>query len=434
MEKLCSMVRSNIVSTVFISSFLYSLLVALAIQFIFLPLIFTEFHSGHGLMAGFDMNSFHYQASNMAHKVDSSGWSELNIIGSISGVAAFFYTITGIHEPYVLILFNVVVHSLSAVTIFLIIKLILNNEKSAFFGAIVFILLPTPIFWYAQMHKDGIFILGVFLFIFGWVSFLNFDFKGRATQILFFLLIPAVGNILSVTMRPYYAQVSSFIVVIMSITSIVYIVIRVNKHNKKLLQVQVLILTTISMLMFNQFITSKNLFFMHSDDVHSSQNVEFILDSKIEDLIHRRDGYIEKHGHNSENTSNIDTERKISNFVDIVLYIPRALQIGFFAPFPRQWLENSSSMIGTFMRRVNMLEMLVYYVSFIGALMVFIINKEKFVPAVVILYATFNIFLFTVAVPNIGTLHRLRYGYIMLIVCLGCAIFFKLFFKNKVKL
>jgi hypothetical protein len=121
----------------------------------------------------------------------------------------------------------------------------------------------------------------------------------------------------------------------------------------------------------------------------------------------------------------------LNSFNDIVLYIPRAIQIGLGAPFPGEWFNSGSSNTTSIFRVINAFEMIIYYFSFIGIIILVYKDKESLLYTISFLtYALGNIIAFTVAIPNIGTLHRIRYGFVMLIVCLGCAQIIKLILKN----
>ena len=454
------MLRIASAKSIFIISLIYTSIVSIFVQFILLPIFLPDIHSGGGLLLGFDMNTFHREASEIASSIDEGGWSNFKISGSISGLAAFFYYITGIHEIYVVIPFNALVHSLSAVLIYCLIKLILNDKMSAFFGAIVFIFLPSSIFWYAQLHKDGVFILGVFLFIFGFIGIIKYAFNGKIIQTLVLLMFPIFGNMLSVLMRPYYAPVVEVMAFLLSLIFTIYIFYKIDEYRKKLLLILGFVFITISILITNNFISSEHTAFnivnsikliseplpsqtqLESEPLPSSVEIarnEFrikwlktilqIPEGFTNSLVKRRDKYIRKHG--MTGFSNIDINQKLDSLSDIILYTPRALQIGLAAPFPNQWFAPARSSATYIFKVINVFEMILYYLSFIGIILIYIKNKEPVVYASVMGYALINLIAFTVAIPNIGTLHRIRYGFTMLIVCLGCAQIFKLLHKNK---
>ena len=64
--------------------------------------------------------------------------------------------------------------------------------------------------------------------------------------------------------------------------------------------------------------------------------------------------------------SNLDTDVEIRNFRDVILYLPRAVQIGFFAPFPSMWFSKGVE-VGLIGRLVIGAEMLALYLIMVLA-------------------------------------------------------------------
>ena len=67
--------------------------------------------------------------------------------------------------------------------------------------------------------------------------------------------------------------------------------------------------------------------------------------------------------------SSVDESVRFHNMSDLINYLPRALQIGLFAPFPDQWLEPGSSEPNTIMRKVAIFEMSFFYLSLVFLLL-----------------------------------------------------------------
>ena len=106
--------------------------------------------------------------------------------------------------------------------------------------------------------------------------------------------------------------------------------------------------------------------------------------------------------------SNIDTKVNLQNDMDILRYLPRALQIGLGAPFPSMWF-NASGTVGLMGRMLAGLETALMYVAFVMAAMCFIRNWRN--PGLWILgvFALGGMLLLGLVVINVGTLFRLRY-------------------------
>lgn len=133
--------------------------------------------------------------------------------------------------------------------------------------------------------------------------------------------------------------------------------------------------------------------------------------------------------------TNIDREIVFYGPADVLLYIPRALQIGFFAPFPDVWFIAENSKSNRIQIYVSILEMLVCYVAFWGWIhwMLKLRNSSAslWVPAV---FSGGVILLLGLTVANVGTLYRMRFPFMMCFVAFGIAgllQFFRQNFKSK---
>ena len=115
--------------------------------------------------------------------------------------------------------------------------------------------------------------------------------------------------------------------------------------------------------------------------------------------------------------SDIDPEVQFSNTGAIVRYIPRALVIGFFAPFPNMWIEEGSFGRGT--RIVSGLETLaMYFIYFAVALCVWRERRNQKM-WLLFLVASIGMLALGLVVVNAGALFRLRYACWILMIILG---------------
>ena len=151
--------------------FVTTVVMALIAQLLILPVMFPVLHAGHGLLVGGDWIGFHQIAQELAERIQSEGWSawELRPYGhSPAGIAAAFYAVF-VSEPYALIPFNAAVHASSGVILMIILHHITGDRLISLLGAIPFVAFPSAATWYAQIHRDGYYILGMLLFCYGWV-------------------------------------------------------------------------------------------------------------------------------------------------------------------------------------------------------------------------------------------------------------------------
>ena len=125
----------------------------------------------------------------------------------------------------------------------------------------------------------------------------------------------------------------------------------------------------------------------------------------------------------------IDPDVEFKNFRDVILYTPRALSIGLFAPFPNMWLTAGS--MGKSARVVSGLETLFMYM--LEALAVFAVwrSHKRLAVWYLVAVALAGVTLQAMVVANLGALYRMRYAFWMLIIILGVQGLMTLFDSRK---
>jgi hypothetical protein len=113
--------------------------------------------------------------------------------------------------------------------------------------------------------------------------------------------------------------------------------------------------------------------------------------------------------------SDIDPEVQFSNTGDIVRFIPRAFLIGFFAPFPRMWVQTGT--FGLAVRVVSGLETLAMYFLYVAAALCVWRERRNRKMWLLFLVATIGMLALGLVVVNAGALFRLRYAcWILMII------------------
>jgi len=131
----------------------------------------------------------------------------------------------------------------------------------------------------------------------------------------------------------------------------------------------------------------------------------------------KRAGFVASGGY-----SLMDAWVRIFNFGSLVAYLPRALVVGLFAPFPWQWFDAKGST--GIMRTWASVEMLLIYLL-IPALIVGVrtIVKQRRVEGIFLLTAILLIAVsMSLVVANLGTLFRLRLQFLLpllLVIAVG---------------
>jgi hypothetical protein len=115
--------------------------------------------------------------------------------------------------------------------------------------------------------------------------------------------------------------------------------------------------------------------------------------------------------------SSLDTDLGFFSLSDVMAYVPRALQIALFAPFPGTWFEKDASIF----KRGAAMEMILFYIAY-GSFFLMCIRKKLTITVVPALIFALGLVLFQgLVVSNVGALYRMRYGAIMIFVTLPLA-------------
>jgi len=510
--KYTNYLKNSSLRDIFLQIFLYITFCAILIQFVILPIFLSHSHWGGGFLNNRDAITYHRISSEVAENINKEGlsaWSikprsthhELYGISSgINGVVSLIYSYTG-PNLWAIIPFNAVVHSLSAIILINIFMLLGAGKATAVFSSMPFIFFPSSAQWWAQIGKDGVFILGFFLLIYSILY--GVQAKNNKT---FFLAIAgvALGMFSIWLMREYiviiamlltslliifwaiysyafnkvfnYAFVISYLFLngmsihtnLYDLNSIVEFKEQINEQRKEQakehineqakehineqakehINEQKQELDQSNPLKHSAVLdeyegvdesmnqpdgvrvgeSSNN--FLYSSMVIVKDKIQSVLLSIEKKMIRKINGYRDNF-EAIKTVSSLDYTKRYSSIGDVILYLPRALQIGLFAPFPDQWLKSGSSRANTIMRKVAIFEMSIFYISF----MFLLANVTKLMknPAVVfvLLLSVGMILIQTYSVTNIGTLYRMRFLFHIIICGIGVFAFVEYFINKK---
>jgi hypothetical protein len=120
--------------------------------------------------------------------------------------------------------------------------------------------------------------------------------------------------------------------------------------------------------------------------------------------------------------SNIDRDTNFCKNADLISYVPRALQIAFFAPFPSQWLSTEKRNSSAIEIYISAVEMFYCYVAYLG-LLYWLVSYKRWNMALMIpiSFAVGVSLLLGLTVANVGTLYRMRFPFAMIFVSMGMA-------------
>jgi hypothetical protein len=310
-----------------------------------------------------------------------------------------------------------------------------------------FLLFPTALSWTVQFHNDNYMVTGVALFLLGWVQLSFHEIWIEWKKIGMALLNIFFGSALIWFVRGYALDILGilgFLVgVFITLSAVIWLIQKKIKWKQVFLGIVAIWMAygmssavrTVCLVRDEtrlKFCISSN----ESSSLLDESNIEntnlkypwkrtnwlpSAIDGKMKSLIRTRASAFRPMA-----GSNLDSDVQFSSAVDVIKYIPRALEIGFFAPFPNQWFEQGKKVPNTMMRRISGLEMIFVYGSWLGAL--YAIWKWRKITGLwtILFFCSGMIIIYVLAVINVGTLHRFRFGFLMPIVGLGMLGWFEL--------
>ena len=116
--------------------------------------------------------------------------------------------------------------------------------------------------------------------------------------------------------------------------------------------------------------------------------------------------------------SNLDTDVKLQTTSDLILYLPRAVEIGLLAPFPSMWLH-AGQRVGRTGRLWIGAEMLVLYLFLTLACVTLVSERKRLVVWFLFLTSVIACTVLAYVIINAGALYRIRYPYFIPMILFG---------------
>jgi len=138
-------------------------------------------------------------------------------------------------------------------------------------------------------------------------------------------------------------------------------------------------------------------------------------------------GYVNASG------SSIDADAYYSGIEDVILFLPRAIQIGFLSPFPQHWISEGKQ-TGRVGRLIAGLETLIMYIVFTGFFWALFIHWERLYALMpILLVSGIIVVLLGFVVPNVGTIYRMRQGLLIPFYMVGVYGVFMMHYYYRMK-
>lgn len=432
---------------IFISVWLYVIMAGLTLQWIILPL--TPLHAGDGLMQGGDWTSFHKMGVELAYSIKEQGWSVWEPrykMQAPASIAAALYVVTGVEAPWVLLPLYGFIWGIAALAIYSMAQAIGMKHRLALFTVAMLLLFPSTAMVWGQIHKDIFSITGALLLMHYWIWWLQVA-KGQkalnAMSFLMRLLVLIMAIAMVVYVRPYLGKVAMLSSLAAFATGVMLLVAQRLPRNHAILANMsrsllvglcgLVMLWTIvdwnnrqnNLINLNNQTTSIDL----NEKTLSAQRtfkcqdwqptdwIPYALDNTLSALACARDGF--RNG--IKGGSSLDVHIGFKSAKAVLSYMPRALQISLFSPFPDSWLKEGVQEGGTIMRLLIIPEIIVLYISFVGVVLALCQPRLRQPALVILAFSLTWALVNALTVTNIGTLYRMRYPSMIIWIVLGAA-------------
>ena len=432
MIKFKNFLKSQITLVKFwISGFAYSCFIAIAVQKLFLPMM-PDLHGGHGLLIN-DSIIFHDKAVEIAARIHAHGWSEWSLfpsgyVGNVSLLAAL-YALFGA-EPAVFIPLNAAAHATGALMLCILGPVIWPGKigrVGGLIGGTLYIAFPSALAWYSQNHKDAFAISGALMVLYAYLQIQQMG-RTRVNLALMFSL-GLVGIALIAIVRPYFTIIVGTSLLGSWLACICVEIVQSN-FRKEMIPILATLafvgmiglfgfgalklegatcLNPVNIKAQKSLSASENLSDWKWKD---SPVLPKPVDSLFQHISSLRVHFI-RFGKTVKAASAVDEDRAPSTTFGVLAYMPRALFIGLFAPFPNSWSQRVS-----IPRVIAAIETSIWYCFFLG--LIFVVYRKPSQPLLAgVVFCCLIIMVLDYVNPNIGTLYRLRYGFWMFFILCG---------------
>ena len=330
--------------------------------------------------------------------------------------------------------------------------LFLESPRLAYVPAMFFGLLPSYLLHTTQLLKDPIYILGISLLMLGWVLLIQGRRRWGGTLLL------AVGFFFVVSLRMYLLP----LVLVVIACGLLYL-LAVKQKGRYQVLVSLLAIVAVSYLLqtaapnlpnapsvANVLSAGGSTTPSAASDLSAGASttpsagasttpsaasnlsagdstttsvalfgsISALMDKMVGALAGVRDGFA-RENINVGAKSQVDVDVAFHSYSDLVNYVPRALQVGFLSPFPNQWIEQGNA-VGSVGRLIAGVETFFWYLLIVGSLLCLRYRSGMWVSlSMSIVLSILTVLLFTLVVTNVGTIYRMRMGYLMPFYILG---------------
>lgn len=407
--------------------FIFASFMAVLFQKVVLPLV-PDMHAGHGLLRN-DAIVFHNIAVEAAERIRVNGWSEWRLFPGAAGnvgILSAIYALLG-PDPAWFIPINAAAHATGAMLIYRMGGRLWPGNAGMLGGlvaGVAFLVFPSALQWYGQNHKDAFAIAGILLVLDAWLE-LHARQQTSAGALSLLVVRTTLGAVLIGVVRPYFPAV---LICAMGASSVV---VTLPGLIRRLRPAMYSLFSQLALVMVVAIVA---VLFARVDVANMGAGAYLVGDSGGVQLSSLLNSEIGKNWHWQPTSivpaeidtglkraseirvnvvafgrsvgagSEVDGERLPNNVLSALAYMPRALIVGLFAPFPDTWGQRVSAP-----RLVGAVETMIWYVFALGFVVTLWRMPTRQLFAGVIFCATVLVMLAYIH-PNVGTLYRQRFG------------------------
>ncbi|MDA8094312.1 MAG: hypothetical protein M0T84_10450 [Betaproteobacteria bacterium] len=419
--------------TIWLFAFCYTAAVSLIFQRAVLPLL-PALNAGHGLLKN-DAYFYHQSAVRVAENIRLHGWSAwapwsrlTETTGNV-GVLSALYALFSPH-PALVIPVNAFLHATSAALLFMIGRELWPGRTGNLSGLLVaalFVFFPSALSWYSQPLKDTYAIAGILMI--GYAHTLTLREVGERKDLLRAFVWMALGVFLITFVKPYYLKL-----LLVSIALVLLLLAAQGIWMKRWQPLRVWSFYMLAGVFMALVATAVKPYVPAAENgkvyaastigkkISTATNKSWewkavpwlprSVDRNLELAARTRAGLI-SYNQKVGAGSLIDAGAAPQSAGQLLEYLPRALQVGLFAPFPDTWMRKAGV---TWLLAVA--ETMCWYLLVPGIFLAFYRCRSPRL-TVTALFAVFFIVVFSFVTPNIGSLYRYRYAYEFLLMSIA---------------
>lgn len=435
---------------IFLLAFTFAITCMFVAREIIIPNMDWNGIDGH--LAG-DPQLYHKAAALKAEDMKRNGLLKFELRPDSSGPAGvtslmylFFDSVVGV------VILNALLHALSV----LICYLILSNwflPKYSLIGAMPLLFSPYFMVWFSQINKDSYAIAGALLVIYGSLELIKkATLDSNKHNYLSGVVIISSGAFLTSLVRPYINQIHFVSLLVIFLTPLIFR--RVKKWKTFLLSV-LLVLFVVRVqstgatsdqtidsfkefiqtpaLKANETIVDKCFAKVSSENWRNDFSVGYI-NEKIKGIVGQRCNIFRLlYTQTNPNTlfSIVDYDILPGSTSEAFAYLPRAVSLGVFAPWPNMWSYIFTKRFSIFYM-IAPVEALVLYLGL--CFLFYWVFKTKQFLILGPVFMSFSVMgIYGLSTPFVGVLYRYRYSWWMLLIGLGIGAILTVLQKRKIE-